>query len=375
MKHDLYPPLPLLEADLFGADATAQASQQQPDLDAAPAMPSADHDMPAHLRELVRRRVEADAAYPSAPPAVGQVRRLDAVPGLEGAGRAVGRSFGVLLGASLGGRRWSGWLVAQEGEYAGERDLVLQDEDGVADPVAAMVQAWNPVEVVLRGDEAIVGKLPAATLGAVVRLGDPGFVPDDVVLPRPGRIGAWDLDRDTTVVTGTPLGEQDDPRHGYQALYRALAQEVSAAAKAKPAPAQTTPRRTGWLHWLQDTFVRPAWTFGALAVVALQGAWMLGLHGPQPDDALVYRSVTPPLAQACAPRLRVMFRPDSVYADVIVTLRRVDASLVDGPSETGEVWIAPARDQAPQELAAMLRQSRLVEQVDLIEPDPRLCRQ
>lgn len=372
MKYNLNPPLPLLKADLFDADAGAQAAQQQ-DQDAAPATPAAEAVMPAYLRELVRRRVEADAAYPAEPPAVGQVRRLDVVPGLEGPGRAVGRSFGVLLGASLGGRRWSGWLVAQEGDYAGERDLVLQEEDGVADPVAAMVQAWNPVEVVLRGDEAIVGKLPASTLGAVARLGDPGFAPKEFVAPRPGRIGAWDLDRDTTVVTGTPLGEQDDPRHGYQALYRELAQEVSAAAQ--PVRQKTAPPPTGFLHWLQATFVRPAWTFGALAVVVLQGAWMLGLHGPQPDDALVYRSVTPPLAQACAPRLRVMFNPDSAYADVIVTLRRLDATLVDGPSETGEVWIAPARDQAPQELAAMLRQSRLVERIDLIEPDPRLCRQ
>lgn len=374
MKHDLYPPLAVVKADLFD-----QAAQHHPEtkapaeaLEAAPQLAPADLAMPAFMQELVRRRVEADAAYPPQAPAVGQVRRLDAVPGLDGAGRVVGRSFGVLLGASLGARRWSGWLVAQEAEYASERDLVLQEDDGVADPVAAMVQAWNPVEVVLRGDEAIIGKLPAATLGAVARLGDPGFAADEFVAPRPGRIGAWDLDPDTTVVTGTPLGEQDDPRHGYQQLYRALAREVSAAAQAQAAPAK--PARAGWLHWLQETFVRPAWTFGALAVVVLQGAWMLGLHGPQPDEIAVYRSGPAPLAQACAPRLRVMFRPDSVHADVIVTLRRADATLVDGPSETGEVWIAPARDQAPQELAAMLRQSRLVEQVDLIEPDPRLCR-
>lgn len=373
MKHDLYPPLESLKADLFGqAEAQAPDAAQPDAQEDAPPLSPADLAMPAFLQELVRRRVEADAAYPPQAPAVGQVRRLDAVQGLEGAGRAVGRSFGVLLGASQGGRRWLGWLVAQEGEYASERDLVLQEDDGVADPVAVMVQAWNPVEVALRGDEAIIGKLPAATLGAVARLGDPGFMPDDVVAPRPGRIGAWDLDRDTTVVTGTPLGEQDDPRHGYQALYRALAREVSAAAQARQVPAR--PARAGWLHWLQATFVRPAWTFGALAVVVLQGAWMLGLHGPQPDEIQAYRSGQAPLAQACAPRLRVMFRPDSVYADVIVVLRRADATLVDGPSETGELWIAPARDQAPQELAAMLRQSRLVEQVDLVEPDPRLCR-
>ena len=371
MKHDLYPPLALLEADLFAPAADGTAASQDA-MHEAPAPALDDLAMPAHLQALIQRRVDADAAYPQQAPAVGQVRRLDAVPGQDGAGRAVGRSFGVLLGASLGGRRWSGWLVAQEGDYASERDLVLQEDDGVADPVAVMVQAWNPVEVALRGDEAIIGKLPAATLGAVARLGDPGFAHGDFVAPRPGRIGAWDLDRDTTVVTGTPLGEADDPRHGYRELYRALAREVSAAAQAPAVVAR--PARGGWLHWLQDTFVRPAWTFGALAVVVLQGAWMLGLHAPVSDEGLVYRNFPAPLAQACEPRLRVMFRPDAVHADVIVTLRRLDATLVDGPSETGELWIAPARDQAPQELAAMLRQSRNVERVDLVEPDPRLCR-
>lgn len=369
-KHDLYPPLAVLKADLFEPAAPAAPSTPDAAPDAHAGAVPEDLVMPDFLRALVQRRVEADAAYPPAPPAVGQVRRLDAVPGREGAGRALGRSVGVLLGASLGGRRWSGWLVAQEGAYASERDLVLQEDDGVADPVAAMVQAWNPVEVALRGDEAIIARLPAATLGAVARLGDPGFAPEEFVAPRPGRIGAWDLDADTTVVTGTPLGEADDPRHGYRDLYRALALEVTAAAQAAPA----RPPRAGLFGWLQHTFVRPAWTFGALALVVLQGAWMLGLHGPQPDEIQVYRSGQAPLAQACEPRLRIMFRPDSVYADVIVTLRRADATLVDGPSETGEVWIAPARDQAPQELAAMLRQSRLVEQVDLIEPDPRVCR-
>lgn len=372
MKHDLYPPLESLKTDLFGqAVAPPPEPEQAEALEPAPQLSPADLAMPAFLQELVRRRVDADVAYAAEAPAVGQVRRIDAVRGLDGTGRAVGRSFGVLLGASLGGRRWSGWIVAQEGEYASERDLILQEDDGIADPVAVMVQAWNPVEVALRGDEAIIGKLPAATLEAVARLGDPGFAPDEFVAPRPGRIGAWDLDPDTTVVTGTPLGEQDDPRHEYRALYHALARQVSAAGQAQPARAQH--RRTGWLHWLQDTFVRPAWTFGALAVVVLQGAWMLGLHTAQPDQIQVYRSNPAPSAQVCASRLRIMFKPDAVYAEVVVTLRRLDATLVDGPSETGEVWIAPARDQAPQELAAMLRQSRLVEQVDLIEPDPRVC--
>jgi len=369
MKHELYPPLSLLRSDLFDPPAAAPSDGDEAARDDAIAAAPAP-DMPAFLQELVRRRVDAAAAHAPQAPAVGQIRRLDAVPGHDGARRAVGRSFGVLLGASLGGRRWSGWLVAQESAYASERDLVLQEDDGVADPLAAMVQAWNPVEVALRGDEAILARLPANLLGAVMRLGDESAAAGEFVAPRPGRIGAWDLDEQTTVVTGTPLGEDDDPRHAYRRLYRELAQEVSAAARAAPQATGARDVRSSWWERLQHTFVRPAWTFGALALVVAQGAWMLGA---QDNGEQLYRGAHVPAAQACQTQLRLLFRPDAAYADVIVTLRRADATLVDGPSETGEVWIVPAGDQDPNELAGMLRQSRLVEQADVIEPDRRRC--
>ena len=365
----LHPPLALIERELF--DHEDEDKNDGDVVGAAPWEGAASPPMPAHLLALVERKVAA-ACAPEAP-AVGQIRCLAAIPGRQGPGRRLGRTCGVLLGRCIGGKRWAGWMVVQEVDYASDQDLVLQEDDGLFAPEAALVQTWNPVEIVLCGDEAILGKLSAERLGAVGKLADPvradaGFVP-----ARPGRIGAWDIDGATTVVTGTPLGDSGDPRLGYRQLYRRLAAECAAAAVASGATAgrpETAPR---WLAWLRQTFVTPAWTFGAMAVAVFQAAWLLGAPHAVDEPAL-YRSAAPAHADTCRTRIRVMFKLDVPYAELVSVLRRIDAVLVSGPSENGEIWILPAPEQDPFEAAAMLRQSRLVEQADVILPDSRRCR-
>ncbi|MGV7209824.1 hypothetical protein ACLB1G_18445 [Oxalobacteraceae bacterium A2-2] len=362
MSAALHPPLALIERELFGpvenpVDATPEDGAGR---DAAPAA------MPPWLLALVERKVASVQAHGPQALAVGQIRCLPVLPA-----RALGRTGAVLLGRCLGGRRWAGWLVAQEVDYAAERDLVLQDDDGILAPEAALVQTWNPVEVSLRGDEAVLGKLPAATLGAVLKLADRAGQAQEFVAPRPGRIGAWDLDGETTVVTGTPLAGPDDPRAAYQALYLRLAAECTAAAQGhEPLPPRAA---RSWRAWLEQVLVRPVWTFGALAVALLQAAWLLaGPFGGQ--EALLYRGAPAAQAEACRVKIRVMFKLDTPYAEVVLALRRVDATLVSGPSETGEIWILAAAGQDPHEVAATLRQNRLVEQTDVILPEGRSCK-
>jgi hypothetical protein len=365
----LHPPLALVERELFGQDDLGG--------DGADALPPGAIDqaavppIPEYLLELVGRKVAATRAYAPQRLAVGQIRCLSAIPAAEGQGRRLGRTCAVLLGRWIEGRRWAGWMVVQEVDYASERDLVLQEDDGVLAPEAAVVQAWNPVEIALRGDEAILGKLPAERLGAVLKLSEPAPEDAHFVAPRPGRIGAWDIDGDTTVVTGTPLAPGDDPRAAYQQLYRRLAAECAAAALPARAARPDLPRR--WSDWLRDTFVRPAWTFGALALVLCQTAWLFAGPGASQEEAL-YRGAAPVQADACHTRIRVMFKLDTPYSELVLALRRADATLVSGPSETGEIWILPAADQDPSEVAAMLRQNRLVEQVDVMAPVRRACK-
>ena len=362
MTRPLFPPLGQIERELFGAPDSF-ASEELVDPDRSPlgfaAAPS------AHLLAMMERRVAADQAYPPAPLAVGQIRRITSV---SQSGRQLGRSCAVLLGRAVGGRRWAGWLVAQESDWASERDMILQEEDGVLALDAAMVQAWNPVEVTLRGDEAILGKLSPRRLAAVSTLASHASTDAQWVAPRPGRIGAWDLDEHTTVVTGTPLGGDEDPRAAYQGLYRRLASELGIVAAPRPV-------RASWLDWLGAVFVRPVVTVGLAGLAVLQAGLLLfgGGAGPEPD--VVFRNVTMAAPDdACRTKIRLMFKVDTPYADVVVALRRVDARLVGGPSETGDIWILPPLDQDPNEVAAMLRQSHLVERSEVVPTEERACK-
>lgn len=352
MNPILYPPLSLIEAELFGT-CTVESTAVDDGDSGVPDLP-----MPPDLADLVRRRVASDVLAAHAP-AAGQIRRLD-----------TGRACGVLLCASLGGKRWRGWLVAQEADYASERDLVLQDDDAILAPEAAMVQAWNPVECVIMGHEALLGTVPAGVLGAVVRLADlQAGLGDEGVLPRPGRLGAWDLDEATVVVTGTPLDGADDPRYAYRRLYRRLAGQVQAVPQARDVRSSAR-----LFAWLGATFVRPAWTFCALALVAVQGLWILDASLPQDLAAPVYRSAGLVPTQACAPRLRVVFRADAAYADIVGALRQVQAVLVQGPSEDGEVWVDLPSGVDARATAAGLANLRAVVQASLAVPAHPECR-
>lgn len=370
MTTALYPPLHQLRSDLFGEEAPALGGDGRQDTTLDDVDDAAGAVMPAHLFELVRLRNAVRAAHPPMRPAAGQVRRLDRIPGPDG--RLLGRSCAVLLRASLNGKRWSGWIVAQEVDYAGERDLVLQDSDGLIAPEAGMVQTWNPVELTLHGDEPILGQLGPTSLGAVMLLADAMPSGDAFVAPRPGRLGAWNIAPELAIVSGTPLGPNDDPRHEYQLLYQRLAQELGAVPIPASVP-DTRPRRR-LVDWLQASFVRPFLACAALVIVAGQGIWMLQPPQASIGPARVYRGGGA-VGQAgpCAVLIRIVFRPDAPYADLVDALRAADATLVSGPSGRGEIWVLPPVGRDPQELASMLRQQRVVEQSDVIEPDRQRC--
>jgi hypothetical protein len=371
MKYPLFPPLSLIQNDLFGGDE--HIAQRPPAELAGETSDAPNMNMPDFLLELVQRRAASQAAFPAESPATGQIRRFSSIPEPQQQGRQLDRTFGVLLGASLGGRCWSGWIVAQEADYASDRDLILQEDDGPFSPDAAMVQTWNLVSVIVRGDEDILGKLSSQRQAVVRLLAERKADQNEFVTPRPGRIGAWDLDAQNAVVTGTPLGDETDPRHGYQQLYRMLATQVSAAA-VKQASAAAEPLWQRLFGWMNQTFVRPAWTFGALAVLVAQGVWLAASSDLALDDGQTYRSASR-LQAACEPRIRIMFKPDTPYADVAVLMRRVGATLVNGPSETGEVWVVLPAEQNMQEAANTLTQSQLVEAADIVSPDKKACRE
>lgn len=390
MSRALFPPLEWIAADLgaatdpsepgpeaFAAGANSVMADAPP-VGSASIEDSAPPEMPDYLRDMVRRRVQSQAAHADAPLSVGQIRLIRSIASARGPGQPLGRSCGILLGASLGPQYWSGWLVAQEADYACDRDLLLEENKGPIAPEAAMVQTWNPVRCWLRGDEPVLGKVAPLALAAVLELADQQAPSPAFVAPRPGRIGVRSLSDGTQVLTGTPLGGQEDPRRVYQQLYGALAQAVSAAADlSTQVSSQVRPQRfapSGLLAWLQERWVRPGWGLAALALLLAQSLWIAAGLFPRQDESQVYRGAGQVYrSDPCAPRLRVVFKAGAAYADVVVDLRRIEGSVVDGPSELGEVWIELRTELQAQQAARILRLSKAVQSADLSAAPQQGC--
>ncbi len=132
---------------------------------------------------------------------------------------------------------------------------------------------------------------------------------------------------------------------------------------------KTYPRRS-FLGRLADWFAHPhhvpapAIVFVALLVIA-QGVALIGLmpnNGEQPD---LYRG----MAIKCddGPRIRAVFRPEAAHAEVLILLRKVEARVTDGPSETGELWVRIPKGRSIDEALALLKSSAMVDEAIIVE--------
>ena len=375
MSRQLYPPLEWIAA---GSDALANAaavpdSAADSGADAVaeqvvlqdPAYAKASLQMPEFLRTMVQRRVLSQSVHTDTAPAVGQIRAV----------RVMGRQCGVLLGSHWGQQCWSGWMVARELDYAGDRDLVLEAGSAPLAPEAALVQTWNPLRCRIGNEAPLWGKLAPALLATVFELADSDSADDTFVAPRPGLIGLRGLQSGATVLTGTPLGDDADPRHAYQDLYRTWAMSLRTQADGLLVPPTPVAAKRGLVDWLQDFFVRPAWAVVAVVLIASQGVW-IAISTPSGSDsgAAVYRGADASRLQPCGTRLRVVFKPGVSYADMVVDIRRIEGSIVDGPSELGEVWISLHTDMQAQQAIHILRLSKFVASADLNASPERECK-
>ncbi len=215
--------------------------------------------MPPDLRALIRQRVAARQASFSPVPTLGQIVRIDEVRGPHGLlNWDLSRPLAVLLSEPTETPNvWYGWLATVETDYASEWDLLLDATDEPCDPLARMIQLWNPVHVYLPSVSRVLAELRPERLATVRALAVECLTAPEatVASARPGAmvrrvVGAW------TVRTGTPLGGADDPRHRYQQLYHAYAEAVREPARqavAQPQPASILNRlRTALLDAIGD---------------------------------------------------------------------------------------------------------------------------
>lgn len=344
MPTELWPPLNLIRS-AFEAPAPAAAAVgtgapvavHRQDAAAPAAHPLEDLLLP--LTELARRR-EAVAAR--------------AFPARWAPGRLVsvlhdGRLLGVLLDRCTTGpegERWHGWMAASEADWAGACDVLLEPGDEPFEPLFGMVQTWNPVTLVPAPQlcARVLGEVSATRLAALRAVADEcaARAATDIA-PAPGRIALRTVADTFTVLSGTPLAAEGDPRTAYQALYAEAAARLNALAKAaagtaRPAagtprveaaeqPADWGTRLRGWL--LGDGVWRPALAVLALVVVVQNAGLLL-----PPADDVRFRGA-PPAAAAPAVDLTLRFKAGTDTAAAAQLLRSAGATVVGGPDAAG----------------------------------------
>ncbi|MBS0453313.1 MAG: hypothetical protein JSS14_18630 [Proteobacteria bacterium] len=352
MPIELWPPLSVIRSHLEPGGAPPAA---RPDADGAPTaqgMRDVDIDLQLPLAELARRRQVLSA------------RNFNArwEPGRIVSVLHEGHLLGVLLDRKLpegGGQgvRWQGYMAAGEADWASAHDVLLEPTDEPFEPLFGLVQAWNQVILAPTPQQVarVQGEVSATRLAAIRAVHDEYVNGTPLTIePEPGHIALRTVGGGHfTVLSGTPLG-QDDVRSQYQQLYRDAAARLSASVPAAPPAvlAQQTPNAPatpagqagqGVLGRLRRWFAADAWARPALALLALvvvvQNVALLGgRDAAQDEEEVRFRSV--PVAPAGATAdLGVVWKPEVTVRQSMQLLRSIDADVVAGPDDKGTWYL------------------------------------
>lgn len=254
MQHVFLPTIEVIEDSLFrqdyepvsgGGGGTVRSFMdlmvEEPELGRTPGLentvestlPPGGEAMPAALRQAIAQRLSARQAYQVVDKLEPGMIVLVTPPGSRRDPLAM--DLPVLLDHLMPGNDlWRGWLVAPQTHmpYVAYWDLLLEEElDGPFDPVAAIVQIWNPVYVKVAEPAMVMGHLDRERIAAARAVDEEfrrGFV-KEFCEPEPGRFGVREA-AGRSVVTGTPLGDVHDERRDYQRLYSRAAAALSDAS-------------------------------------------------------------------------------------------------------------------------------------------------
>ena len=191
--------------------------------------------LPAFLGELIDKRIAAREKFANiSVPSAGQILRLDKIVGENGAiDWDLPSPFTVLISEATETKNvWYGWMVASETDYASHWDMLLEREDEPFDPSAAVIQIWNPVYIYIDSDAPVLAVLKPDRLQAVRALAvefATGAEPD-VSLSQPGYVAPRTTFNNFSILTGSPISGNDDPRQRYQVLYHSAAEVLRKVA-------------------------------------------------------------------------------------------------------------------------------------------------
>jgi hypothetical protein len=127
------------------------------------------------------------------------------------------------------------------------------------------------------------------------------------------------------------------------------------------------------LSRLRAWMVRPARiptaVFATVALLFVAQSALLVQMMNRPAQEVAYRGEKPG-CQSTGPWLRVVFAPDARHEEMVLLLRKLDMSIQQGPSETGEFWLGAPAQRSPEEALSMLRTSALVQDAMVVRgPD------
>lgn len=344
---NLWPPLSVIESDL--AEAVAETSSPpacKETIDEVGAKTHTTAIMPDFMQAMVARKVAAQSAEFAETPTAGQVRATSQIIDAEGKpGKRLNKPYAILLDQNESGDVWRGWMVASETDYASYWDMLLDDRDLPFDPLAGMVQIWNPVRCRLPADSRPIAQLSAERLEAVRDLardfGTPQSIDDT---PRPGFVAPRHASSGAVVLAGTLLGDAHDLRRAYQTLYLELAQEISRAVQPSNVSV-LKPKKP--LLWMKPALAIAATVLLVQGIVIQQ---LLGPHAPGLPSEDLTRGLVVPQDKLL---INVYFKPTAQEMQIRKLLNDVKGRIVSGPGEHGEYQILIAKEQSEQTIDTM----------------------
>lgn len=124
------------------------------------------------------------------------------------------------------------------------------------------------------------------------------------------------------------------------------------------------------MRWLQERVRIPVPAIALASIMIVGQAVVIGsLLTGQPEE-VTYRSERPECM--ATPRIRVVFNPEAKHVEILLLLRKVEATVQNGPSETGALWLSVPKGRSLEEAQAMLRSSALVDEVVVVMKESRL---
>jgi hypothetical protein len=322
-------------------------------------------EMPAFIRDKVRQRLASRAAQFDTQPRAGQIWRFDGKPDELA-------PLCVLIDQDLGNHHWLGWIAASETDYASNKDVLLEPQDEPFDPLGAMVQTWNPVEVDVRKAARVLAQLGLHRLEAIREVA--GGKSEEGGGARAGFVAPLKTQAGVSVLSGTRITHADDPRRQYQTLYgtaaRTLEQQLG-TTKVVPLPQRRNiVRKAGWaiaacVMLAQAVIIANMMQEQSNYHIYYQTGF-IGNVPQDPDknhlskDVEAYRSS--PVLASDEVILEVFFKPDAKAVDIRKLMTRLNANIVAGPGEFGQYRVK-VKLAVRQEAAELIKASGLVDAI------------